>query len=153
MTTPGSDFQVNEPGIAGSSADANSVLGINPGSSASPPAPSRPSSLLFVAAIPQNTFANSMSVSGNSTLDMATQVPAADITTGGVAVAITVLTPAPGGGTSSSFQFEVDSASGSTTGPTFTSTTAIVTAGSAATYPVTLPSNVTSASVTRLNYL
>ena len=73
MTTPGSDFQVNEPGIAGSSADANSVLGINPGSGLSFPAGTQQaSSLLFVAAIPQNTFANSMSVSGNSTLDMAT---------------------------------------------------------------------------------
>ena len=86
-----------------------------------------------------------------SATQLTAQVPATDIATGGIAVAITVLTPAPGGGTSSSFQFEVDSASGSTTGPTFTSTTATVTAGSAATYPVTLPSNVTSASVTCLN--
>ena len=79
------------------------------------------------------------------------QVPATDIATGGTTAAITVQTPSPGGGTSNSFQFEVNSASGSTTGPTFTSTTATVTAGSSASYPVTLPSSVESASVTCLN--
>jgi len=62
-----------------------------------------------------------------------------------------VITPTPGGGTSNPFQFEVDSASGSTTGPTFTSTTATITAGSPASYPVTLPSTVQSAAVTCLN--
>jgi len=48
-------------------------------------------------------------------------------------------------------QFEVDSASGTTTGPTFASQTETVTAGSTATYPVTLPSSVTSATVSCLN--
>jgi hypothetical protein len=62
-----------------------------------------------------------------------------------------VQTPSPGGGTSNPFQFEVNSASGSTTGPAFTSTTATVTAGSSASYPVTLPSSVQSATVTCLN--
>jgi hypothetical protein len=62
-----------------------------------------------------------------------------------------VQTPFPGGGTSNAFQFEVNSASGSTTGPTFTSTTATVIAGTTASYPVTLPSAVESASVTCLN--
>jgi hypothetical protein len=79
------------------------------------------------------------------------QVPAADIATGGTTTAITVQTPSPGGGTSNSFMFEVNSASGSATGPTFTSTTATVTAGSSASYPVTLPSSVESAYVTCLN--
>jgi hypothetical protein len=79
------------------------------------------------------------------------QVPAADIATGGTITAITVQTPSPGGGTSNSFMFEVNSASGSATGPTFTSTTATVTAGSSASYPVTLPSSVESAYVTCLN--
>jgi len=79
------------------------------------------------------------------------QVPATDIATGGTTAAITAQTPSPGGGTSNSFQFEVNSASGSTTGPTFSSTTATVTAGSPASYPVTLPSSVESASVTCLN--
>ena len=79
------------------------------------------------------------------------QVPATDIATGGTTAAITAQTPSPGGGTSNSFQFEVNSASGSTTGPTFSSTTATITAGSPASYPVTLPSSVESASVTCLN--
>jgi hypothetical protein len=78
-------------------------------------------------------------------------VPATDTATGGVSAAITVVTPTPGGGTSNAFQFEVDSASGSTTGPTFTSSTATVTAGTTASYPVTLPSGVTGATVTCLN--
>jgi uncharacterized repeat protein (TIGR03803 family) len=79
------------------------------------------------------------------------QVPATDIAAGGTTAAITVQTPSPGGGTSNPFQFEVNSASGSTTGPTFTSTTATVTVGSSASYPVTLPSSVESAYVTCLN--
>jgi hypothetical protein len=62
-----------------------------------------------------------------------------------------VQTLTPGGGTSNPWQFEVDSASGSSTAPTFTSTTATVSAGSTASYPVTLPSGVTSATVTCLN--
>lgn len=79
------------------------------------------------------------------------QVSAADIATGGISVAITVETPTPGGGTSNSYGFEVDTSSGTTSGPIFTSTTATVTAGSTASYPVTLPSTVTSVSVTCLN--
>jgi hypothetical protein len=79
------------------------------------------------------------------------QVLATYIPTGGTTVAVTAHTPSPGGGTSNSFQFEVNSSSGSTTGPTFTSTTATVTAGSPASYPVTLPSSVESATVTCLN--
>jgi hypothetical protein len=86
-----------------------------------------------------------------SATQLTAQVPAAEIANGAITVAITVQTPSPGGSTSNSFQFEVNSASGSTTGPTFTSTTATVTAGSSASYPVTLPSTVESASVTCLN--
>jgi hypothetical protein len=86
-----------------------------------------------------------------SATQLTAQVPATDIATGGNTVAITVQTPSPGGGTSNAFQFEVNSASGSTTGPTFTSSTATVTAGSPASYPVTLPPTVESASVTCLN--
>jgi hypothetical protein len=86
-----------------------------------------------------------------SATQLTAQVPATDIATAGTTAAITVQTPSPGGGTSNSFQFEVNSASGSTTGPTFTSTTATVTASSPASYPVTLPSIVESASVTCLN--
>ncbi|MGP8261191.1 MAG: chitobiase/beta-hexosaminidase C-terminal domain-containing protein [Acidobacteriaceae bacterium] len=85
-----------------------------------------------------------------STTQLTAQVLAADISTTGT-VAITVQTPAPGGGTSSAWQFEVDStASGSDT-PTITSTTETVAAGSTAIYPVTMPSAVTSVSVSCLN--
>jgi N-acetylneuraminic acid mutarotase len=87
----------------------------------------------------------------NSATQLTAQVPATDIATGGISVTISVITPSPGGGTSNSFQFEVDSSSGTTTGPTFSSVTQTVTAGSPASYPVTLPSTVESASVTCLN--
>jgi hypothetical protein len=86
-----------------------------------------------------------------SATQLTAQVPTTDIATGGTTVAVTVQTPTPGGGTSNAFQFEVNSSSGTTTGPTFTSTTATVTAGSPANYPVTLPPTVESASVTCLN--
>jgi hypothetical protein len=86
-----------------------------------------------------------------STTQLTAQVPAADIATGANAVAITVQTQTPGGGTSNALQFEVDSESGTTTSPTFTLTTITVSAGSAASYPVSLPSSVESASVTCLN--
>jgi N-acetylneuraminic acid mutarotase len=86
-----------------------------------------------------------------STTQLTAQVPAADIATGGSTGGITVQTPSPGGGTSNSVLFEVDSESGSTTGPTFTSATATVSAGSSASYPVSLPSAVESVSVTCLN--
>jgi hypothetical protein len=85
-----------------------------------------------------------------SATQLTTQVPAADIATAGT-IAITVQSPAPGGGTSNAWQFEVDTASTGTTGPTITSTTETVAAGSTASYPVTVPSFVTSISVTCLN--
>jgi hypothetical protein len=59
-----------------------------------------------------------------------------DVTTAGVCL-ITVQTPIPGGGTSNQFQFEVDtSASNAPGAPSFSSITATVAAGAAATYPV-----------------
>ena len=85
-----------------------------------------------------------------SSTQLTASVTAAGIASAGI-IAITVQTPTPGGGASNSLQFEVDSASGPATGPTFTSTTATVTAGSPASYTVTLPSTVESASVTCLN--
>jgi len=84
-----------------------------------------------------------------SATQLTAQAPAADIATAGT-VAITVQTPAPGGGTSNAWQFEVDTAS-TGTGPTLTSTTETVAAGSTASYPVTVPTSVTSVSVTCLN--
>jgi sugar lactone lactonase YvrE len=85
-----------------------------------------------------------------SATQLTAQVPAASIATAGI-TAITVETLTPGGGTSNSLQFEVDSAATGTTPPAFTSLTASVTAGSAATYPVTVPSTVTSVTATCLN--
>jgi hypothetical protein len=80
------------------------------------------------------------------------QVTAAMIAEAGTPTAITVQTPAPGGGTSNILQFEVDSAgSGSSTAPSFSNPAATVSAGNAASYPVSLPSSVSSASVNCLN--
>ena len=80
----------------------------------------------------------------------------AQVTSGQVAgagiTAISVQSPAPGGGASNALQFEVDTAgTGSGTAPTFTSLTASVAPGAVATYPVTLPSTATNISVTCLN--
>jgi hypothetical protein len=87
-----------------------------------------------------------------SATQLTAQVPAADIATGNMAFAISVQNPTPGGGTSDVLQFEVDSAYGSTTGPQFFTLTQTVTAGgSPASYQVTLPSSVQSASVNCLN--
>lgn len=83
-----------------------------------------------------------------SATKLTAQVPASDITSGGT-TAVTVQTPAPGGGTSNPMQFEVDSGSG--TPPTFTTITATVSPGSPATYPVTLSSSATNVTVTCLN--
>jgi len=79
------------------------------------------------------------------------QVPTTDIAAAGTN-AITVQSPTPGGGTSNAWQFEVDTSStGTSDAPTITSTTETVTAGSTASYPVTVPSSVTSVSVSCLN--
>ncbi len=85
-----------------------------------------------------------------SATQLTAQAPAADIAAAGTN-AITVQTPAPGGGTSNSWQFEVDSASSGSTALTITSTSETVAAGSTASYPVTMPTSVTSVSVTCLN--
>jgi hypothetical protein len=85
-----------------------------------------------------------------SATQLTAQVPATDIASAGI-TAVTVLTPSPGGGTSNALQFEVDSTGSGSTPPNFTTLTAIVSAGSPASYPVTLPSTVESASVTCLN--
>ncbi|MGA3080961.1 MAG: kelch repeat-containing protein [Terracidiphilus sp.] len=77
-------------------------------------------------------------------------VTAAQIASAGTD-AITVQTPAPGGGTSAALQFEVDSAGSGSTAPTLTAVTGTVSAGSTASYTVTLPSTVESASVSCLN--
>ena len=85
-----------------------------------------------------------------SSTQIKAQVPAANLGTTGQA-AVTVETPAPGGGTSNAFQFEVDTAPSTINPPNFTTVTATVTPGSAASYPVTLPSTATNVTVTCLN--
>ncbi len=52
---------------------------------------------------------------------------------------------------SQALQFEIDSPSTGTTPPTFTNTSVTITAGSTATYQVTLPSSVTTVSASCLN--
>jgi len=84
-----------------------------------------------------------------SATELTAAVPALLIASAGTD-AVTVQTPAPGGGTSNPYTFEIDTA-GSTTPPTFSTVTVTVTAGTPATYPVTLPSTATSVSVTCLN--
>ena len=85
-----------------------------------------------------------------SSSQLTAQVTASQIATAGV-TAITVQTPAPGGGVSSAMQFEVDTAGSEVTAPTITTATATVTAGSPASYTVTLPSTVIAATVACLN--
>lgn len=85
-----------------------------------------------------------------SATQLAAQITAADVATAGT-TAVAVQTPAPGGGTSNTMQFEVDTAGSTSTPPAFTTVTATVAAGSTASYSVTLPSSVTSASITCLN--
>ena len=78
------------------------------------------------------------------------QVPDSNIASTGV-TAITVEIPASGANQSNALQFEVDSASGATFSPTFTPSSATVTSGSAANYPVTLPTSAAQVSVSCLN--
>ncbi|MGC1452823.1 MAG: FG-GAP-like repeat-containing protein [Candidatus Sulfotelmatobacter sp.] len=80
---------------------------------------------------------------------LSAQVTAAEIATAGI-TPITVQTPAPGGGVSNVLQFELDSG-GAGTSPSFTTVTATVTAGSAASYPATFPSSVAGVTVSCLN--
>ena len=85
-----------------------------------------------------------------SATQLTAQVPAANIAAAGTAT-ITVQTPAPGGGTSNSLQFEVDSAEAGVAPPNFTTLTISVTPGATATYPVTLPAGAKDVSVSCLN--
>ena len=78
------------------------------------------------------------------------QVPASTVVSAGIAN-VTVQMPAPGGGTSNIFQFEIDSAGSGVTPPSFTSSTASITPGSTATYQVTLPATATNVSAACLN--
>jgi trimeric autotransporter adhesin len=83
-----------------------------------------------------------------SATQLAATVTSAQIAAAGVQ-SITVRNPVPGGGTSNALQFEVDTGGGAP--PSFTTTSATVSAGASASYPVTLPSSATSVSVSCLN--
>lgn len=83
-----------------------------------------------------------------SATQLAATVTSAQIAAAGVQ-SITVQNPTPGGGTSNALQFEVDTGGG--TPPSFTTTSATVSAGASASYPVTLPSSATSVAVSCLN--
>jgi hypothetical protein len=83
-----------------------------------------------------------------SATELTAQVTAAQIAAAGIAP-ITVTTPSPGGGTSNAMQFEVDTAG--STQAIFASASATVTAGSSATFSVTLPSGATDVSLNCLN--
>jgi Chitobiase/beta-hexosaminidase C-terminal domain/NHL repeat len=83
-----------------------------------------------------------------SATQLTAQVPASAIAATGI-FAVTVQTPSPGGGASTSFQFEVDSAGA--TPPVFATAAATVAAGSTATYTVTLPSSATNVTAQCLN--
>jgi hypothetical protein len=104
----------------------------------------------FIASSMVYWGASALTTTYVSATQLTAQVPSADTAAAGTN-AITVQNPAPGGGTSNAWQFEVDSASSGSTAPTITSTTETVAAGSTASYPVTMPSAVTSVSVTCLN--
>jgi trimeric autotransporter adhesin len=84
-----------------------------------------------------------------SASQLSVQVPASVLETAGIN-AITVQNAAPGGGTSNAFQFEVDSGAAAAA-PTFTTSTATVSAGNTASYSVVLPLAATNVSVMCLN--
>lgn len=90
-----------------------------------------------------------LSTSFVSATQLTAQVPATDIASSGTS-AVTVQTPSPGGGTSNTLMFAIDSG-GSSSAPTFTTLTATVTPGSTANYSVTLPSSATNVTVACLN--
>lgn len=85
-----------------------------------------------------------------SATQLTASVPASYIANTGLTT-ITVQTPAPGGGTSNAFQFEVDSTGATNDAPSFAAASATVAAGSTASYAVTLPSSASSVSVKCLN--
>jgi uncharacterized repeat protein (TIGR01451 family) len=93
---------------------------------------------------------SALSTQYGSATQLTAQVPASDIALAGI-TQLTVQNAAPGSGTSNPMAFEVDTASSTTTPPAFATTTAMVSAGAPANYPVTLPSSVLSATVSCLN--
>ena len=93
---------------------------------------------------------NALTTQFTGTTQLAAPVPTSGLATPGIS-SVTVLSPAPGGGASNVFQFEVDSAGPNVTPPHFTPATATVTPGSNAAYSVVLPADATNVSAQCLN--
>jgi hypothetical protein len=82
--------------------------------------------------------------------EVSAQVSATNIAGTGV-TAVTVEIPGAGANQSNAQQFEVDSSSGSTFSPTFTTSLATAAPGSTANYPVSLPTSASGVSLSCLN--
>ena len=86
-----------------------------------------------------------------SDTQLTASIPASAIANAGMAM-VTIQTGTPGGGSSAGLEFESDSASSLDAGPpSFTTGAAMVSPGASATYAVTLPSSVMSATAGCLN--
>jgi hypothetical protein len=103
----------------------------------------------FTASSTVNWDSTAFSTQYVSGTQLTAQVPASAIANAGTAT-VTVQGPTPSAGSSNALMFEIDSA-GSNTPPNFTTTSATVSRGSSATYPVTLPSSASNVSATCLN--
>jgi hypothetical protein len=104
----------------------------------------------FVANSTVNWGATALTTTYVSASKLTAAVTASEIASAGTSP-VTVITPAPGGGTSNVLTFEIDSSNSTGTPPSFSVATAVVAAGSPASYAVTLPSSVTAATVSCLN--
>jgi hypothetical protein len=104
----------------------------------------------FVANSTVNWGATALTTTYVSASKLTAAVSASEIASAGTSP-VTVITPAPGGGTSNVLTFEIDSSNSTGTPPSFSVATAVVAAGSPASYAVTLPSSVTAATVSCLN--
>jgi sugar lactone lactonase YvrE len=146
-----------------STATASVSLTVNPGVSALStlsPAYASAGGSAFTLTVTGTGFVASSTIYWGSTAltttyvsatKLTAQVTAAQIAATGTS-AVTVQTPSPGGGTSNSMIFEVDSSSStSSNAPAFTTLTATVAAGATASYPVTLPSMASGITVSCLN--
>jgi hypothetical protein len=92
--------------------------------------------------------ASALTTQFGSAAQITAQVPASDIESSATEP-ISVENPSPGGGTSNTLQFEVDSSGAGS--PSFAVLTATVTPGQSATYSVTLPSAATAVTASCLN--
>jgi hypothetical protein len=103
----------------------------------------------FTASSTVNWGSTALSTQYVSGTELTAQVPPSVIANAGTAT-LTVQTPTQSPGSSNALMFEIDSA-GSNTPPNFATSSATVSHGSSATYPVTLPTSATNVSATCLN--